>query len=191
MEDRLYENAELKKKSKREILDELVTIDAAYDLAYLSQVIQESLRFSTIAAKSSDFVVSKDVVAGNYTIKAGDALSIYINGLHFNKNEWQRPYEFLPERFDDANPLSLTPGGKKRNPFSWMPFNGGKRVCFGKTFADLNLKIAAIYMIEYFDMKLVDPKFDKNNFPMLSIGMTKILPIEVELTPYDEQASNC
>ena len=136
-------------------------------------------------------MVSKDVVVGNFTIKAGDALSIYINGLHFNKNEWQRPYEFLPERFDDKNPLSLTPSGKVRNPFSWMPFNGGKRVCLGKTFADLSLKIASIYMMEHFDMKLIDPTYDRNNFPLLSLGMTKVLPIEVELTPYDEQAPNC
>ena len=39
LEDHLYKNAELKERSKREILDELVTIDALYDLSYLSQVI--------------------------------------------------------------------------------------------------------------------------------------------------------
>ena len=76
---------------------------------------------------ATDMLVTKDVKAGGYTIKAGDILSPNILGLHFNKNEWQRPYEFLPERFDNANPLSLTPNGKKRNSFSWIPFNGGKR----------------------------------------------------------------
>ena len=151
----------------------------------------EALRYSPIISETTDFMVSRDVVAGKYTFKPGDVLSIHILGLHFNKNEWQCPYEYRPERFDDANPLSLTPNGKKRNPFSWMPFNGGKRVCLGKTFADMNLKVIAIYMMEYFDMKLLDSQYSKNNLPLQSVGMTKVPPIKVELTLHDEQGSNC
>ena len=30
--------------------------------------------------------------------------------------EWQRPREFLPDRFDPNSPLFLTPDGKKRKP---------------------------------------------------------------------------
>ena len=131
-------------------------------------------------------MASKDVSVGKYTLKAGDALSIFIKGLHFNKNEWQRPYEYLPERFDDSNPLSLTPSGKKRSPYSMMPFNAGKRACLGKTFADMNLRITSIYMMEYFNMQLTDPKYGKDNLPMFVIGMTKFPPIQVELTLYDE-----
>ena len=101
-------------------------------------------------------MVIKDVKAGFYNFKAGDILSPYVHGLHFNSNEWQRPYEFLPERFDNANPLSLTPKGKKRNPYSWLPFNGGKRVCLGKIFAEMNLKVASAYMMQYFDFKMMD-----------------------------------
>ena len=64
-------------------------------------------------------------------------------------------------------------------------------MCLGSKFSDMTLRIASIYMMEYFDMKLTDPKFDKDNHPMLCVGMTKVFPIELELTPYDEQASNC
>ena len=135
-------------------------------------------------------MVTKDVEAGFYNFKAGDILSPYILGLHFNKNEWQRPYEFLPERFDNANPLSLTPKGKKRNLYSWLPFNGGKRICLGKIFAELNLKVASAYMMQYFDLKMMDSKFDRNNFPLVMIGLSKYYPIEVELTLNDDSASN-
>ena len=135
---------------------------------------------------ATDILVTKDVKAGGYTIKAGDILSPNILGLHFNKNEWQRPYEFLPERFDNANPLSLTPNGKKRNSFSWIPFNGGKRLCLGKTFAEMNLKIASVFMMQYFDFKPMDQKYDRNNFPLCMLGMSKYYPIEIELTLYDE-----
>ena len=83
-------------------------------------------------------------------------------GLHFNKDYWQRPREFIPERFDNSNPLSLTPRGQKRNPFAWIPFNGGKRTCLGKTFADNALKTMGIYLTTYFDFKLLDKRWTAN-----------------------------
>ena len=42
----------------------------------------------------------------------------------------------MPERFDAESPWSLTPSGGKRNPHSFIPFLGGKRICVGKTFAE-------------------------------------------------------
>lgn len=72
--------------------------------------------------------------------------------------------EFLPERFDHTSPLSLTPGGKKRHPMSWVPFHGGNRICFGKTLAEANMKILMIYMAEKFDFKFEDPRYN-HEFP--------------------------
>jgi len=62
----------------------------------------------------------------------------------------------LPERFDPDSDLYLTPKGKKRNSASWTPFSGGKRICFGKTFAEANLKIMLSYFTQYFDFEYVD-----------------------------------
>ena len=54
--------------------------------------------------------------------------------------------EVLPERFDHTNKLSLTPDGSKRSNYSWVPFHGGNRVCFGKTFAEGELKLFTVFM---------------------------------------------
>jgi len=62
---------------------------------------------------------------------------------HFNEEQWQKPHEFLPERFDHSNQLSLTPSGKKRSPYALIPFSGGRRTCAGKTFAEAVLKTTA------------------------------------------------
>jgi len=67
--------------------------------------------------------------------------------------------EFIPERFDHSNDISLTPAGNKRKIFSWAPFFGGNRVCFGKTLAEGEIKIAAIFMTQLFDLKFEDPKY--------------------------------
>ena len=84
-------------------------------------------------------------LCGKFTVKAGTRIRVLNWALHTNTDQWQRPHEYLPERFDQEHPLYLTPSGKKRNPMSWLPFSGGKRICFGKTFADSNLKIMLTY----------------------------------------------
>ena len=114
-------------------------------------------------------------------VRKGDEFQIFIHGLHFNAKEWQRPYEFIPERFDTSNPISLTTSGQKRNPASWAPFSGGKRVCFGKTFADLNIKFVALYFSQHFNFEFVDKQYE-TKFPIAQFGMSKRNKAEVILT---------
>ena len=61
----------------------------------------------------------------------------------------------------------MTPDGKRRNTFSFTPFSGGQRVCAGKTFAEYNMRIMAIYISELFDFEFVDKiKYaGKNDYP--------------------------
>ena len=75
----------------------------------------------------------------------------------------------------------MTPSGNKRKPGSWAPFAGGKRICFGKTFADASLKIVAIYLCHYFNFSFVDKRFE-TEFPVAHLGMSKRNKIEVVLT---------
>ena len=106
---------------------------------------------------------------------------INYDGLHFNPREWQRPREFLPDRFDHENPLSLTPDGRKRHSHSWVPFHGGKRICFGKTFAELTTKIVATYLTQYFDLEMADKKY-ATQFPICHFGMSAPSKLDLILT---------
>jgi cytochrome P450 len=76
----------------------------------------------------------------------------------------------LPERWDPTNPLFLTPDGKKRNPFSFIPFSGGKRVCFGKTFAEAGLKYFVTYLTQLYDMDFCPEEAlkykDRDSYPV-------------------------
>ena len=78
--------------------------------------------------------------------------------------------------------MYLTPSGKKRNSFSWVPFAGGKRICFGKTFAEMNLKVVAVYLTKYFNFEMVDEKHKAKEYPLLCVGMSKTVPILVKFT---------
>ena len=105
----------------------------------------EALRYQTPGAEGSSMYFKQDVKLGKYLIRAYDRIKVSFIGLHFNSNEYQRPREFLPDRFDSSHPLYLTPGGKKRSSASYTPFFGGQRICFGKTFAENDMKIIATY----------------------------------------------
>jgi len=90
-----------------------------------------------------------------------------MRGLHTNKEQWQKPEEFIPERFDVNSPWSLTPSGEKRDPYSYMPFFGGKRVCFGKLFAETVSRMYSLLLINSFDIEFEDPHW-MTHFPELN-----------------------
>ena len=80
----------------------------------------------------------------------------------------------------------MAPNGTKRHAFAWAPFNGGKRVCFGKTFAEGTMKIMMTYLTSYFNFEHVDEKYrDKNTYPYQHFMVSgKKDPIMVKLTPH-------
>lgn len=109
---------------------------------------------------------------------------IVFHALHKHAKYWQRPHEFLPERFDKESPLYLTPDGKKRHPFAFAPFNGGRRVCFGKTFAESVMKVVVTYLIATYNFEHCDEQYrDKNNYPLNCLGIAGWKgPVNVRLT---------
>ena len=114
-------------------------------------------------------------------IKAGDNIVINIEGLHFSSKEWQDPNRFNPMRFDPSDKAYKTAAGNRRNQGSYIPFLAGKRICFGKTFAETNLKVIGSYLAMYFDYKMVDERFKQDNFPVLHANMSKIVPIYIDI----------
>ena len=111
------------------------------DLSYLSNVIYEALRYNPPAPGCTPYHYEKDTMVGGILIKAYDPLLINTYSMHHSSKYWQDPRRFNPDRFDHSHPDSLTPDGKKRPQACWLPFNGGKRICFGNTFALMSLKV--------------------------------------------------
>ena len=152
------------------------------DLEYLNRVMNEALRYEPPVSVPTTVYCLDDVQLGNYKFEKGDFIIPNFYGLHMNESEWQRPSEFLPDRFDNSNELSRTPEGKKRNPASFCPFNGGMRICLGKTFAEAQLKLVSTYMTQSFDFKHVDPKFQAGEFPYAHFVQSQVKPVYVTLT---------
>ena len=85
-----------------------MTLETAANLEFLNWVVCETLRFQSPASSTSFYEFTQDTKIGNFRVRKGDEFTISLNGLHHNGEEWQRPHEFIPERFDLSSPLSLT-----------------------------------------------------------------------------------
>jgi cytochrome P450 len=73
--------------------------------------VQEVLRVQPTNQSTSFYDVKQDFTVGKHTFYKDSKVFFYLPALHNNSKQWQRPTEFLPERFDQSNPLSQTPDG--------------------------------------------------------------------------------
>ena len=147
---------------------------------FFTCLFQEALRADPPGQISTTFVMTKTARVGKYTLRKDDRLRVHYWALHHNPNEWQRPFEFLPDRWDPSSPLYLTPSGGKRNPYSYSPFSGGRRVCLGKTFADYTARTVANILYYKLEMQFVDQKFLTSR-PVLHVVAADI-PVLLKVT---------
>ncbi|XP_060574735.1 leukotriene-B4 omega-hydroxylase 3-like isoform X1 [Ruditapes philippinarum] len=125
---------EYQKKCQEEI-DELLqgrdTDDIEWSdipkLEYLTMCIKEGMRdHSPVPFIQREF--THDFEIDGKTFPAGTTVSLHIFGLHHNKNVWENPMEFIPERFSKENIA-------KMDTFQFVPFSAGPRNCIGQHFA--------------------------------------------------------
>ena len=67
-----------------------------------------------------------------------------------------------------------------RNPFSFCPFFGGKRICLGKTLAEFMTVFTLPLVMYHFDFEFVNPEHMKNkpNF-QLATFKTPVIPMKM------------
>jgi cytochrome P450 len=97
---------------------------------YMNAVCNETLRVRPVVP----IVVrqlTEDLMVGGHLLPAGTRVAPSIYLTNRNPRVYERPAEFMPERF-----LSKTP-----ETFSWIPFGGGIRRCIGASFALLEMKL--------------------------------------------------
>jgi cytochrome P450/NADPH-cytochrome P450 reductase len=108
--------------------DYLPTYDDIGKLAYLRQVINETLRLSPPVLSFDRMALADTTIGGIYPIKQGEAVTVLTGALH-RQPEWGDNVElFDPDRFDIAS-AAARPGGL------FKPFGTGARSCIGRQFA--------------------------------------------------------
>ncbi|KAK0592429.1 hypothetical protein LWI29_018932 [Acer saccharum] len=126
----------------------LLDADSLPRLKTVTMVIQESLRLYPPAA----FVAREaleETQLGNITIPKGVCLWSLIPTLHRDPENWGPDVnEFKPERFSEGVSKAC------KFPQAYVPFGVGPRLCLGKNFAMVQLKIVLSLIVSRFSFSL-------------------------------------
>jgi cytochrome P450 len=98
--------------------------------------------------------MSKDIKINNVVFTKNTPFQINFRALHQDPNQWIEPAKFVPERFDSQSEWFKRPDGGIRNPLTFAPFLGGKRICLGKTFAEVTTRFTIPLLYHHFEFEL-------------------------------------
>jgi cytochrome P450 len=128
-------------------------LDDLKEMPYIEQVVKEVMRLLP-----SVYVFmrepTEDVVVGKYTLKKGWYILISPFVLHRNER-FTDPLTFRPERWTKEMEKDLHKG-------AYVPFSAGARVCLGKVFAIMELKIILATMLQR-----VTPRIPEGHDPVM------------------------
>jgi len=116
-------------------------------LTYIRQVIDETLRLRGPVALNARTVVKDDNLMG-FRVRAGETVLPFFWGAHRHPDFWKNPDAFDPERFSVENSVD-------RDPWSYLPFSAGQRVCIGNTFSLVETVILVAMMLRRLEFSLV------------------------------------
>lgn len=114
--------------------------------SWLLACIKESLRLFPPAWAVSRRALSDDEILG-YHIPKDSVVFLSIFAMHRHPDHWDRPNEFLPERF-------MSDGF---DPKCFLPFGQGPRQCIGDQFALMSTAIILAKFYQRFDIALDAP----------------------------------
>ncbi|XP_025193066.1 probable cytochrome P450 6a13 [Melanaphis sacchari] len=143
IQDRVREEIKLTKIKFNGVIDNEFLIK----LNYLDMVIAETLRkypviFALFRVATKTYHLPND----SLTIKKGQKVIIPIFSLHFDPKYYTDPEVFNPERFS-AEEKAKRPNGV------YIPFGDGPRICIGKRFAEMEMKLALVKILSKFEVE--------------------------------------
>ncbi len=110
------------------------------NLLYLEMVVKESLRLlPSVWAYARQ--AQRDLVIEGYEIKKGQTITISHIAAGRNAKYYDKPLEFRPERWTREFERSLPRG-------AYVPFAGGPRVCLGKQFAMMEMRMILATLLQ-------------------------------------------
>ena len=123
-----------------------------------TQVLEEAMRLYPPAYFIDRVNIEEDFFDGK-TFEKGSKLLFSIYEIHRHPNLWDRPDEFLPERFDE---------GSRKFSSQYFPFGSGPRKCIGNNFAMFEMIIAVTELVRNYN---VYPEFGE-------IGITPLITLK-------------
>lgn len=154
-----------------------ISEDNLSPLPYLTAIFHETLRMYSPAPIIPLRYVHADTRLGGYDIPAGTQIAVNIYGCNMDKERWENPEEWNPERFLDEkyDPSDL---------YKTMAFGAGKRVCAGSLQAMLIACTAIGRLVQEFEWGI--GAGEEANVNTIGLTTRKLEPLQVFLKPRRE-----
>lgn len=123
--------------------------DDVNQMHYLKCVVKETLRLHPPTPLLAPRQTMTSVKLKGYDIP--EKTMVYINAwaMQMDPELWERPEEFLPERFENSQV-----DFKAQEYFQFIPFGFGRRGCPGMNFAIASIEYTLASLLYWFDWKL-------------------------------------
>nr|NP_001352549.1 cytochrome P450 6a13-like [Myzus persicae] len=142
IQDRVRQEIQLKLSKN----DGQINHDFLMDLNYLDMVIAETLRkYPTLVALFRKASQTYQIPNDSLTIEKGQKIIIPVYAMHYDPKYYKDPEKFIPERFS-------TEEKAKRPNGIYLPFGDGPRMCIGKRFAEMEMKLAFVEILTKFEV---------------------------------------
>ncbi|CAA0819648.1 Ent-kaurene oxidase- chloroplastic [Striga hermonthica] len=138
------------------------------------QIFHETLRKYSPAPLFALRYVHEDTQIGGYHIRAGTEIAVNIYGCNMDKNVWENPECWNPERFLDEKYEMM-------DLHKTMAFGAGKMMCPGALMAMLVSCLTIGRLIQGFEWRLKDG--EEENVDMIGLMTRKLHPLQVVLKP--------
>ncbi|XP_062552477.1 probable cytochrome P450 6a14 [Armigeres subalbatus] len=149
----LAQNIDLQNKARKCVEDAFkkhgsVSYEAIQDMHYIDQCINESLRKyppipTVIRTVSKDYKLpNSDVV-----LQQGSSIVVPVYAIQHDPEYYTDPERYDPDRF---TPDQVA----KRNPYTFLPFGEGPRICIGMRFGIMQARVGLAYLLKDFRFTL-------------------------------------
>lgn len=153
-----------------EVAGDVPQLDELERLPYLDAVIRESMRILPASSYSQRFTAAP-VELGGLQLSQGTVVIFSQYMTHHRGDLYERPDEFLPERWQSINP----------SPYAYLPFGAGPRMCIGAPLAMVEIRTALTMMLRRFAFQIEPNSTVNGNVISTMLGPTS--PIHAQLLP--------
>uniref|UniRef100_A0ACD5U6D2 Uncharacterized protein n=1 Tax=Avena sativa TaxID=4498 RepID=A0ACD5U6D2_AVESA len=145
---------------------ELVEEENLSGMAYLKAVVKETLRLHPPAPLLLPHLAIADCEVDGYRIAAGTRVIINSWAIGRCPGSWEKPEEFVPERFVEGGAAAAV--DLRGKDFQFVPFGAGRRICPGLNFGLATVEIMLANLAYRFDWEL-PPGMERENIDMTEV----------------------
>jgi cytochrome P450 len=131
---------------------ELVEEENLAGMTFLKAVVKETLRLHPPAPLLIPHLAMADCDVEGYRIPAGTRVIVNSWAIGRDPGVWEKPEEFVPERFVDGGAAAAV--DLRGKDFQFVPFGAGRRICPGINFGLATIEIMLANLAYCFDWEL-------------------------------------